>query len=106
MTPIQTIQIRMSETREKVNDLASAESADDISQRDKLCAELKAGEVELRAAIEADADTSPETREWADVSGRFDLGEMFANVMEHRASSGAISEVQKERGLAANAITD
>ena len=104
MTPIQTIQIRMSETREKVNDLASAESADDISQRDKLCAELKAGEVELRAAIEADANTSPETREWADVSGRFDLGEMFTNVMEHRASAGAISEVQAERGLAANAI--
>ena len=106
MTPTQKIQIRMSETREKANDLAAAESADDISRRDKLTAELKAQEVELRAAIEADdaADTPPETREWADVSGRFDLGEMFEGVMEHRASSGAIAEVQKERGLAANAI--
>ena len=104
MTPTQTIQIRMSETREKVNDLAGAESADDISRRDKLTAELKAQEVELRAAIEADADTPPETREWADVSGRFDLGEMFTNVMEHRASAGVISEVQKERGLGANDI--
>ena len=36
--------------------------------------------------------------------GRFDLGEMFTNVMEHRASAGAIGEVQKERGLAPNAI--
>ena len=104
MTPIQTIQVRMSETREKVNDLAGAESADDISRRDTLSAELKAQEVELRAAIEADANTSPETREWADVSSRFDLGEMFAGVLEHRASSGAIAEVQKERGLAANSI--
>ena len=104
MTPTQKIQIRMSETREKVNDLASAESADDISRRDKLTAELKAQEVELRAAIEADADTPPETREWADVSGRFDLGEMFTNVMEHRDSAGAIGEVQKERGLGPNAI--
>ena len=94
----------MSETREKANDLAAAESADDISRRDKLTAELKAQEVELRAAIEADADTPPEMREWADVSGRFDLGEMFEGVMEHRASSGAIAEVQKERGLAANAL--
>ena len=104
MTPVQKIQIRMSETREKVNDLASAESPDDISRRDKLSAELKAQEVELRAAIEADGDTTPETREWADVSGRFDLGEMFTNVMEHRASAGAIGEVQKERGLAPNAL--
>ena len=104
MTPIQTIQVRMSETREKVNDLAGAESADDISRRDTLSAELKAQEVELRTAIEADADTPPETREWADVSGRFDLGEMFTNVMEHRDSAGAIGEVQKERGLGPNAI--
>ena len=106
MTPTQKIQIRMSETREKVNDLATAESADDISQRDKLSAELKAQEVELRAAIEAEgaANTTAETREWADVTSRFDLGEMFTNVIEHRSSDGAIGEVQKERGLAPNDI--
>ena len=106
MTPIQKIQVRMSETREKVNDLAAAESEDDISQREKLVDELKAQEVELRAAIKADddADTTPETREWADVNSRFDLGEMFTNVMEHRASAGAIGEVQSERGLAPNDI--
>ena len=104
MTPTQMIQVRMSETREKVNDLVSAESADDISRRDKLVGELKAQEVELRAAIKADTDTTPETREWADVSSRFDLGEMFTNVIEHRASAGAIGEVQKERGLAPNDI--
>ena len=106
MTPTQKIQVRMSETREKVNDLAAAESEDDISRREKLSAELKAQEVELRAAIEADgaANTTSETREWADLSSRFDLGEMFTNVIEHRASAGAIGEVQKERGLAANAL--
>ena len=104
MTPTQLIQMRMSETREKVNDLASAESADDISQREKLTAELKAQEVEYRAAIEADDDTTAETREWADVSSRFDLGEMFTQVVEHRVSSGAIAEVQTERGLAPNDI--
>ena len=104
MTPTQTIQIRMSETREKVNDLAGAESEADISQRDKFVAEMKAQEAELRAAIAADDNTTPETREWADVSSRFDLGEMFTNVMEHRDSAGAIGEVQKERGLGPNAI--
>ena len=106
MTPSQRIQLAMSSTREKVNDLASAESAADISQREKLAGELKAQEVELRAAITAEgaAHTSPETREWSDLNNRFDLGKLFEGVMEHRASSGAIAEVQEERGLAANSI--
>ena len=38
------------------------------------------------------------------MSSRFDLGEMFANVVEHRISNGAIAEVQKEHGLGANDI--
>ena len=42
MTPSQKIQMKMSETREKVNDLATAQSEADISQRDKFAAELKA----------------------------------------------------------------
>ena len=106
MTKIQKLQIRMSETREKVNDLVAAESAEDISRRDTLVAELKAMEAELRAAIEAEgaASSSPSSREWAGIVSGFDLGEMFTNVMEHRASSGAIAEVQAERGLGANAI--
>ena len=108
MTPTQKIQIRMSETREKVNGMGMIEVHDGdtakLAEREKLVAEIQGLEVELRAAIEADADTSPETREWADVSGRFDLGEMFTNVMEHRDSAGAIGEVQKERGLGPNAI--
>ena len=106
MTLIQKIQIRMSETREKLNGMMEirVDEGDKLAERQKLTAELKAQEVELRAAIAADGGTTPETREWADVSSRFDLGEMFSNVMEHRASAGAIGEVQKERGLAANAI--
>ena len=108
MTPTQTIQVRMSETREKLNSQTEIRVDDtaQMAQREKWQAELKAQEAELRAAIEADdaADTTAETREWADVSSRFDLGEMFEGVLEHRASSGAIAEVQAERGLAANAI--
>ena len=104
MTPIQKLQIRMSETREKVNDLVTAESADDVTQREQLTAELKALETEYRTAIEAEGNTSPETREWTGIVGRFDLGDMFTNVIEHRASSGEIAEVQKERGLGANDI--
>ena len=106
MTPTQKIQVRMSETREKINSMPEirVDDADKLAERDELTAELKAQEVELRAAIEADDDTTSESREWADVSGRFDLGEMFTNVVEHRASAGAIAEVQTERGLGVNDI--
>ena len=108
MTPIQKIQLRMSELRQKINDMPEirVDAADKLAERQKLVDELKAQEVEYRAAIEADdaANTSPETREWADVSSKFDLGEMFTNVLEHRASAGAIAEVQSERGLGGNDI--
>ena len=106
MTPIQKIQLSMSETREKLNGMSEVrvDGADKLAERKRLLDELKSGEVELRAAITAEADTTPESREWADVSSRFDLGEMFTNVIEHRTSAGAIGEVQRERGLAPNAI--
>ena len=108
MTPIQKIQLRMSETREKINGILDIREDDaaKLAERRRLIDQLTAQEVELRAAIEAEGagHTTPETREWADVSSRFDLGEMFTNVMEHRASSGAIAEVQRERGLGANDI--
>ena len=107
MTNSQKLQIRMSETREQVNDLVTDESAEATTKREKLAGELKALEAEYRAAIETESrgvDGTPESREWADLTGRFDVGEMFTNVMEHRAASGGIAEVQKERGLGANAL--
>ena len=105
MTPVQKIQIRMSETREKVNELTNAESDDDISRRDTLIGELKAQEAEFRAALADDAPPgAPEAREWSALQERFDVGEMFTNVIEHRAPAGPIAEVQAERGIGANAI--
>ena len=106
MTPTQKIQLAMSETREKANGigLIRDDDHDKMAEHKRLTDQLKGQEVELRAAIEAEDSKTPESREWAGVSSRFDLGEMFTNVMEHRASSGAIQEVQRERGLSANAI--
>ena len=106
MTNSQKLQIRMSETREAINDLMADESAEGSSKRDTLTGELKALEAEYRAAVttEGESTDTPESREWADLTGRFDLGEMFTNVMEHRAASGGIAEVQSERGLGANAL--
>ena len=106
MTLSQKVQIRMSETREALNDLVTDDSAEAMAKRDTLAGELKALEGEYRAAIEtegASTDT-PESREWAALANRFDVGELFTNVMEHRAASGGIAEVQSERGLGANAL--
>ena len=92
--------------REAINDLMADESAEGTSKRDTLAGELKALEGEYRAAIEtegASTDT-PESREWANLTDRFDVGELFDGVVNHRAATGGIAEVQSERGLGANAL--
>ena len=113
MTPLQKLTIERAELQNKVNSERYAEIRSDDPDADTRIREGRALRDQMEVlnkriieAINADdaANTSPESREWSDVSGRFDLGEMFTNVIEHRASSGAIAEVQSERGLGANAI--
>ena len=98
------IQLRMSELREKINGITD-DSAESSTKREALIGELNGLETEYRAALTSDGTSStPEAREWSNLEGRFDLGEMFDNVMEHRAATGAIAEVQSERGLGGNAL--
>ena len=113
MTPTQKLHIERAELQNKLNSDRFAEIRGNDADAEERMGEAKALRDQLHTInekmikaikAEADADATPETREWADVSGRFDLGEMFTNVMEHRASAGAIAEVQKERGLAPNDI--
>ena len=108
MTPVQSVQIERLDLQQQINKLPEirVDDADQISKRNAMMEELYKLDAKMKAAIEAEdaANTTSETREWADVSGRFDLGELFEGVMEHRVSSGAIAEVQKERGLGANDI--
>ena len=113
MTPVQKLHIERAELQNTLNGDrfveirdGDADAATRMSEAKALRDQLHTVNEKMIAAIktEADANTTPETREWADVSSRFDLGEMFTNVMEHRDSAGAIGEVQKERGLGPNAI--
>ena len=113
LTLTQKLTIERAELQNKLNqdkyiEIRSNEPADAerVKEFKVLRDQLNHVNVKLIEAIKADggADTSPETREWSDLSSRFDLGEMFTNVMEHRASAGAIAEVQSERGLGGNDI--
>ena len=111
MTPTQKLTIERAELQNKLNSDRFVEIRSNDADAETRMGEAKALRDQLNTineklieAIKADDAATPETREWADVSGRFDLGEMFTNVMEHRTSAGAIGEVQKERGLAPNDI--
>ena len=111
MTPTQKLTIERAELQNKLNSDRFVEIRTDAPDYETRIVEAKALRSQLHTvneklieAVKTDDDTPPETREWADVSGKFDLGEMFDGVMEHRASSGAIAEVQAERGLASNAL--
>ena len=111
MTLVQKLQIERAELSNKLNsDRFVAIRTNDADAETRL-GEAKAFRDQLHTvnerlveAIKVEGDTPPETREWTDLSSKFDLGEVFTNVMEHRASDGAIAEVQRKRGLASNAI--
>ena len=111
MTLIQKLTIERAEIQNKLNSdrfveirMADANADERMKEAKALRDQLHNINLKLIEATKAEAGTTPETREWADVSSRFDLGEMFTNVIEHRTSAGAIGEVQRERGIAPNDI--
>ena len=113
MTNLQRILLERIDLQQRINAMPEIRSDEPdasakIAERETLIAELSAIDDRYKLAIAGDGAASskdtPEAREWSDLQDRFDLGEMFGNVIEHRASSGPIAEVQAERGIGANAI--
>ena len=105
MTDLQRIMLQRIELQKRINSMTEVRSdePDKLADRQKLITDLDALDDRYKLAITDDgAPGTPEAREWADLNDRFDLGEMFGNVMEHRSSSGVIAEVQTERGLGGN----
>ena len=106
MTPTQKIQLRMSETREKVNAMADirVDDTDKLAERKRLSAELKAQEAELRAAIEAEGTTtepSAESREFTALRERVNVGSYVAAAIEGRGiAGGAELEYNQALGIA------
>lgn len=115
----QQILARMSEIREQLNtdrllEIRIGENGADALQqeRQQLTAELRSLEAKYRTALASENATetsterelTPTEREFDGLMERFDLGELFSNVIEHRVSDGVIAEIQSELGLGGNQL--
>ena len=98
-----TAALKLSEIRENLNDLNAVTdpTAEQQTEERDLVASLKTTETEYREALqtEDDARTTPtaadaETRERLQLVSRASLGAIFSAAVEHRATSGAESELQ------------
>ena len=105
------LKLQMSETREKVNDLASASSPADVSQRDKLDAELKGLEVEYRAAETAESAATDgvrfddsETAEVRSLVQQSSVERIVISALAGRSVDGAEAELQAHYGLDSHSI--
>ena len=108
-----TAALRLSEIREKLNDLNAVTDPTEAQQTEEraLVGELKKGESEYRSAIadEDDARTDPTTpdteeRERLQLVSRASLGAIFSSAVEHRSTEGAESELQAALDLAPNQV--
>ena len=102
--------LRLSEIREKLNDMNAVTEPTEAQQTEErdLIASLKTTETEYREALTAEADdhaTVPvDDREYREVLGRGNVGRILTAFVEHRSVDGAEAEIQQHRGLAQNQI--
>ena len=104
--------LKLSEIREKLNDLNAVTDPTDAQKTEErdLIASQKTAEVEYRSALTAEADehaTVPvngEDREYRALLGRGNVGRILSAFVEHRAVDGAELEIQTHHGLQSNQI--
>ena len=104
--------LKLSEIREKLNDLnaVTAPTEEQQSEERDLIASQKTCEVEYRAALTAEADehatveVDAEERARLQLVGRCNVGRIVAAFAEHRSCDGAESEIQQHHGLQSNQI--
>ena len=104
--------LKLSEYREKLNDLNAVAEPTDAQRTDEraLLASMKTTETEYREALTDEANEhatvtgDPAEVEYRAILGRGNVGRVLSAVMEHRSVDGAESEIQQARGLASNQI--
>ena len=115
MSPLQKLQVRQSEIREKINTLLGNDkrSEEQDAELVKLTTEGQKIEPEIRAAIIAAPDPGEaetveagdaETRELRQLTGRANAGAIILAVTEKRNCIGAELELQQHHKLAENQI--
>ena len=121
--------LKISTIREKLNGMMDipVDDADKLAERAKLTAELKETELEYRKAVEKESLESqaeiarqaqgskvddknglralgPEHRERMEITGRANVAQMFADIVDHRQARGAEAETQQAWGSAGDEI--
>ena len=113
MTAAQTIQVKLSTCRQRLNELLQVEkrSAEEQTEMETLTKEVSAKEPELRAALAAEipanethVDGDAETRELAQLTERANVGDILSAAFEKRQTEGAPAELQKHYGLGAHQV--
>lgn len=111
MTPRQRLEVRQSERRQRLNEIAGLDELDDATraETDALSAEYADGERQLRAAIlaesaEAEADPDapegePEDRERAELRSRARLSNYLSAAVQGRTVAGAEAELAAACGV-------
>ena len=112
MTALQKLEIRASEIRQRLSELADVEVTDDIrGELTRLRTEYQDNELKQSAAtIAGDGKNDPiesrstEGREFRALLDTANVGEILDNTISKRSTDGANAEVQQHYGLGANVI--
>ena len=110
MTAAQSIQVRLSECRQRLNALLQVEnrSGDETAEMEKVTAEVSKREPELRAALASEPDPQevttatgdPETRERLELRGRTGVADFLSAAAGGREVTGAAAEYASACGVA------
>ena len=102
MTAAQTIQLKLSSCRQRLNELLQVEtrSAEEQTEMETLTAEVSKREPELRAALASEPDTEEvvtanvdsETRERLELRGKAQVGAFVSAALNSQAVTGAEAE--------------
>ena len=113
MTAAQQITLKLSECRQRLNELLGIEtrSAEEQTEMEALTNEVSAKEPALRAALAAEEDkqevrttADAETRELAQLTERANVGHILSAAFEKRQTDGAAAELQKHFGLSSHQV--
>ena len=104
--------LRLSEIREKLNDLNAVTEPTEVQTTEEraLVGELQTCEIEYREALTAEDDARTEPTvdaaetEYREILARGNVGRIMTAFVEHRSVDGAEAEVQQHRGLNQNQI--